>query len=87
MSLSQLWEIGELEVYGTGLVPHTRYLSNVIDLDRPLILGQLTWAGAQGDDADVELRLRHGDDNDPNQYCAALFGATSRCRSPPPENR
>ena len=72
-SPSQRWEIGEVEVYGTGVVPHTRYLSKVIDLERPLVLGQLSWAGAQGDGADIELRWRHGDDDDPNQYWRRTF--------------
>jgi hypothetical protein len=73
LARSEFWEVGELEVYGTGLLPQARYQSNVIDLGEPLILGPLTWTGERGDDTNVELRLRRGDDGDPNQYWRRTF--------------
>ena len=73
LARSEFWKVGELEVYGTGLVPQARYQSNVIDLGEPLVLGPLTWTGERGDDTKVELRLRRGDDDDPNQYWRRTF--------------
>ena len=68
-----IWEIAELEIYGRGRAPSSTYESQVIDLGRPVTLGNITWGGDQGDGASVDIALRTGDDVDPNVYWRKTF--------------
>ena len=69
------WEVAEFEIYAGGLAPLARYRSNVIDLGEALSLGELTWAGQQGEDPEtrVDITMRSGDDDQPDQYWRKTF--------------
>ncbi len=69
------WEVAEFEIYASGLAPFARYTSNIIDLGEALNLGELTWAGQQGEDPDarVDITMRSGDDDQPNVYWRKTF--------------
>ena len=70
--------MSEFEIYGVGFVPLARYTSNVFDLGEKLNLGNLTWEGHQEPDTQVELRMRSGDDDDPNIYWRNTFRGAER---------
>ena len=72
-NIRSIWEIAEIEMYGAGFSAFARYESTVIDLDQPLILGPLVWAGDQPLGASIEVRTRLGDDPDPNLYWRTTF--------------
>ena len=71
------WEVAEFEIYGDGYVPEARYTSNVIDLGGPASLGEVTWAGRKDEGARVDIRVRSGDDPDPNTYWMGVSGGTN----------
>ena len=68
-----IWEIAEFEIYGSGFVANAQYLANIIDLGAPAVLGPLSWAGRQAPATNIDLRVRSGDDADPNVYWRATF--------------
>lgn len=72
-NLRGIWEIAELEIYGRGRAPSSTYESQIIDLGRPVTLGDVTWGGEQGEGASVNVALRTGDDVDPNIYWRKTF--------------
>jgi hypothetical protein len=67
------WEIAELEIYGRGRAPSASYQSQVIDLGRPMALGNMTWGGQLDDGARMGIAVRAGDDEDPNLYWRNTF--------------
>ena len=67
------WEMVDFEIYGRGHVPFARYTSSVIDLGEKFNLGSLIWSGQQTAGSQVELRMRSGDDDDPNTYWRKTF--------------
>ncbi len=75
-----IWEIAEFEIYGIGPAPFAGYTSNIIDLGGPASIGPLTWGGRQEPGAKVELRMRAGDDGDPNNYWRLTFRGDERSR-------
>ena len=75
-----IWEIAELEIYGSGFAPFASYVSNVIDLGAPASLGSLTWAGQQDEGAMLALSTRSGHDDDPNTYWRYTFRGGERTR-------
>lgn len=74
------WEIAELEIYGDGFVSRAGYVSNVFDLGGRSSLGDLTWSGSQDPGAEIQLRMRSGDDEDPNSYWRLTFRGEERTR-------
>ncbi len=62
------WEVAEFQLFASGFVPFARYTSNVLDLGEELSLGLLNWAGQEQDGTRVEVRMRSGNDEDPNIY-------------------
>jgi len=60
--------IAELEVYGTGYVGRSRYLSKVVDMGRRVTLGEIYCTVKQPEGTKVEIRTRSGTDDDPNVY-------------------
>ena len=72
-NIRSIWEIAEIEIYGTGFSAFARYESTIIDLGQSLILGPLVWAGDQPLGTSIEVRTRLGDDPDPNLYWRATF--------------
>ncbi len=72
-NIRSIWEIAEIEMYGTGFSAFARYESTIIDLGQPFILGPLAWAGDQPLGASIEVRTRLGDDPDPNLYWRTTF--------------
>lgn len=72
-NIRSIWEIAEIEMYGTGFSAFARYESTIIDLGQSLILGPLVWAGDQPLGASIEVRTRLGDDSDPNLYWRTTF--------------
>ena len=75
-----IWEVAELEIYGNGFVPFAGYVSNVIDLGAPASLGPLSWSGALDEGARVDLSMRSGLDDDPNNYWRGTFRGGERTR-------
>ena len=75
-----IWEIAEFQIFGVGFAPFAHYVSNVIDLGEPASLGQLTWLGEKGEQDRIDLSMRSGDDNDPNNYWRFTFRGDERTR-------
>ena len=75
-----IWEVAEIEIYGSGFVPFAGYVSNVIDLGAAASLGQLSWSGQQDEGAQVALSMRSGTDDDPNTYWRSTFRGGERTR-------
>jgi len=71
-SISPLgFEIDEIEIYGRGFVPTSRYVSNVLDLGEEVVWGQINWSevlvGDAGD-SKLEVRVRSGSDLTPDRF-------------------
>ena len=75
-----IWEVAELEIYGIGFAPQATYLSNIIDLGEQASLGEVVWGGRQDEGARVDLSMRAGDDDDPNNYWRLTFRGDERAR-------
>ena len=72
------WEVAEFELYASGFVPFSRYISNVLGLGEDLSLGPLSWSGQEHADTRGELRMRSGNDEDPNIYWRNTFRGAER---------
>lgn len=73
------FEIAELELFGTGYVPESRYLSNVFDFGEPAILGKLRWVQESIGDpglSGVQIRTRTGHDGQPVEFNKLRPGET-----------
>jgi hypothetical protein len=68
-----IWELAEFEIYGFGFANQATYRSSIIDLGEAVSLGALTWSGQRDADAEVELRMRSGDSEEPNNYWRFTF--------------
>ena len=79
-NINSFWEIAEIELYGTGYSAFARYQSAIIDLGGDRSLGPLIWAGAQPVGSRIELRVRRGDDDDPNAYWRTTFRGSEKTR-------
>ena len=75
-----IWELAELQIFGSGYVPFSSYVSNVIDLQAPASLGDLTWSGREDDGARIDLSARFGVDDDPNTYWRFTFSGDEQTR-------
>ncbi len=75
-----IWEVAEFEIYGIGPAPFSSFVSNVIDLGGPASIGPLIWSGQQDPGANIELSMRAGDDDDPNNYWRFTFRGDERSR-------
>ncbi|MDE0963425.1 MAG: hypothetical protein OSB73_09870 [Candidatus Latescibacteria bacterium] len=73
-----IWEIAEFEIYGAGPAPFAGYVSNVIDLGAPASIGEFTWGGSKDPEANIDFRMRAGDDDDPNNYWRFTFRGDER---------
>ena len=67
------WEVTEFEIYAIGFAPFARYTSNIIDLGEKVNIGPLKWEGRQDPDTRIELRMRSGNDDEPNIYWRNTF--------------
>ena len=74
------WEIAEFEIYAQGFAPTATYSSNIIDLEEPAALGELTWSGLRPQGTELVLTTRSGDDEDPNFYWRHTFRGDERSR-------
>ena len=75
-----IWEIAEFQIFGSGFAPSASYVSNVIELGGVASLGTLSWSGQQDPGARIELRMRSGDDDDPNTYWRFTFNGDTQSR-------
>ena len=75
-----IWEVAEFEIYGIGPAPFWGFVSNVIDLWGPASIGPLIWSGQQDPGANIEMSMRAGDDDDPNNYWRFTFRGDERSR-------
>ena len=73
-------ELAEIEVYGDGFSPRATYTSNILDLEKPAALGELSWSGDRPEGTDVLLRMRSGNDEDPRYYWRYTFRGDERTR-------
>ena len=73
-----IWEIAEFEIYGAGPAPFAGYVSNVIDLGAPASIGEFVWSGSKDHEANIDFRMRVGDDEDPNNYWRFTFRGDER---------
>ena len=62
------WDVHEIEIYAKGYVRHSTYVSNVVDLGRPMAVGELRWSGSRGERAVVQIQTRSGLDDDPVRH-------------------
>ena len=62
------WEIHEVQVFGSGFVSNSEYVSNIVEFDGPMAWGQLRWSGFESEGAHVRLQTRTGADPDPQRY-------------------
>ncbi len=75
-----IWEVAEFQIFGIGYAPFAYYVSNVIDLGEPASLGQLNWLGHQDQEAKIDISMRAGGDDDPNNYWRFTFRGDERTR-------
>ncbi len=75
-----IWEVAELKIYGIGFAPQASYLSNVIDLGASASLGEVVWSGRQDAASEIDIAMRAGDDEDPNNYWRFTFRGDERAR-------
>lgn len=59
------WDVHEIGVYAEGYVARSTWVSNVLDLGRPMAWGQVRWSGQRDGDAQVLIQSRSGVDDDP----------------------
>ena len=75
-----IWEVAELEIYGIGFAPEATYATSIIDLGASASLGDLEWGGRQDDAAKIDVSMRSGNDDDPNNYWRLTFRGDERAR-------
>ena len=75
-----IWELAELEIYGSGFAPYSNYTSNIIDLGKPVSMGDLSWSGEVGEGAQIDVAMRTGDVLDPNIYWRFTFRGDEQSR-------
>ena len=75
-----IWELAELEIYGSGFAPFSSYTSNIIDLGKPVSLGDLSWSGAVAGGAQIDVAMRSGDVPDPSIYWRFTFRGDEQSR-------
>ena len=75
-----IWEVAELKLYGIGFAPQSSYISNVIDLGASASLGEVVWSGRQDFASEIDIAMRAGDDDDPNNYWRFTFRGDERAR-------
>jgi len=75
-----IWEVAEFQIFGVGFAPFAHYVSNVIDLGEAASLGQLNWTGRKDVGAQIDISMRSGDDDDPNNYWRFTFRGDERTR-------
>ena len=71
------FEVDEIEIYGQGYVPESRYLSDIIDLGKPAVFGKLYWSGKTIGDphkSQIIVRTRVGKDATPFVYYRIVEG-------------
>jgi len=69
-----------LEIYGSGFAPYANYTSNIIDLGKPVSMGDLSWSGAVRGGAQIDVAMRTGDVLDPNIYWRYTFRGDEQSR-------
>ncbi len=67
------WEIAEFEIYADGYAAQAQYTSNIIDLQDIGVLGDVTWSGQEPAGTHINLRVRAGNEPDPNVYWRYTF--------------
>ncbi len=75
-----IWELAELEIYGSGFAPFSNYTSNIIDLGKPVSLGDLRWSGEVDEGAEIDVAMRSGDVPDPSVYWRFTFRGDEQSR-------
>ena len=75
-----IWELAELELYGSGFAPFSNYTSSIIDLGKPVALGDLSWSGEVDAGAQIDLVMRSGDVPDPSIYWRFTFRGDEQSR-------
>ena len=69
-----------MKIYGIGFAPESSYVSNVIDLGASASLGEVVWSGSQDDVSEIDIAMRAGDDEDPNNYWRFTFRGDETAR-------
>lgn len=70
------FEIDELEIYGTGFVPEATYESLPLEMTDRSVWGRIQWSERFTGDPEmsqVEIRVRSGSDDTPDEYLRAVF--------------
>lgn len=88
------WEIDEIEIFGQGFVPEAAYTSEVLDLNRPKLLGHLRWSAepiGHPEKSRVFIRSRSGTSPSPietpdawSPWSAPYVNSDTPIRSPAP---
>ena len=64
-------ELTELEIFGTGFVASSSYVSDVIELDDRASWGEIRWSGRRDPQARIEINTRTGSDPQPEVFWRA----------------
>ncbi len=62
------WAVHEVEVYARGFVERSSYVSEVIEFDRDMAWGELSWSGTRDPGAEMLIHTRSGNTSDQNLY-------------------
>lgn len=65
---NEAWEVNEIEVYAKGFVEQSTYISNILDVGRPMAWGDVRWSGQQDPKARIFIQSRTGRDDDPDLF-------------------
>jgi hypothetical protein len=65
---TESWEVHDIEIYAKGFAGRSVYTSNILDLGRPMAWGQLRWSGSKGEETEVQVQTRSGDDDSPELF-------------------
>ncbi len=62
------WAVHEVEVFARGFVERASYVSEVMEFDRDMAWGELSWSGNRDPGAEMRIHTRSGNTADQNLY-------------------
>ncbi len=62
------WEVQDIHIFAKGFVRRATFVTEILDLERPMAWGQVRWGGSTDERARVLIQSRSGADEDPLRY-------------------